>query len=258
MLLGIAAIASPEWPRRAEILALPKVSFDTAQGRLLFGLVPFGVALGIPAALGLISANVLALLSAMIACMLGRDFLAKTHDEHFGWTPAHGWFAVLSWSVLALPLHVNSLDLQQVVAAQTALGPAPLYFGAGPSAAFWLAMLAGLVAAAGWSQDQVRLPTITMGTKDSAADMIARWGESALAATAVTSILWGPSLGALVSGPINERTVGFVALSFVVTCAAVAAVSFARRFITPTTQLPLAAGAGAVAALAMLLAAFVQ
>lgn len=256
MLLGIAALASPEWSRRAQILALPKVSFDTAQGRLLFGLVPFGVALGIPAALGLISANVLALLSAMISCMLGRDFLAKTHDQHFGWSPAHSWFAVLSWSILALPLHVDSLDLQQVVAAQAALGPGPLYFG-GASAAFWLALLAGLVAAAGWSQDQVRLPTTTVASSDSAADMIARWGESALAATAVTAMLWGPSLGALVSGPINERTVGFVALSFAVTCAAVAAVSYARRFITPATQLPLAAGAGAVAALAMLLAAFI-
>lgn len=258
MLLGIAAVASPEWSRREQILALPKVSFDTAQGRLLFGLVPFGVALGIPAALGLISANVLALLAAMISCMLGRDFLAKTHDEHFGWTPAHGWFAVLSWSILALPLHVNSLDLQQVVAAQAALGPSPLYFGAGPSAAFWLAMLAGLVAAAGWSQDQVRLPTRAMASSDSAADMLARWGESALAATAVTSVVWGPSLGALVAGPINERTIGFVTLSFAVTCAAVGGVSYARRFITPATQLPLAAGAGSVAALAMLVAAFIE
>lgn len=241
-----------------QILALPKVSFNTAQGRLLFGLVPFGVALGIPAALGLISANLLALLSAMIACMLGRDFLAKTHDEHFGWTPAHGWFAVLSWSILALPLHLESMDLDQVVAAQTALGPGPLYFGAGASAAFWLAMLAGLVAAAGWSQDLARLPTNTMGSQDTGADMVARWGESALAATAVTAILWGPSLGALVSGPVNGRTIGMVAASFAVTCAGVAAVSYGRRFITPRTQLPLAAGAGSVAVVAMFLAAFVQ
>lgn len=258
MLLGIAALTSPEWPRRDQILALPRLSFDTPQGRLLFGLVPFGVALGIPAALGLISANILALLSALIACMLGRGFLAKTHDEYFGWTPAHAWFAALSWCVLALPLHVDSLDLDQVVASQAALGPGPLFFGPAPSAALWLALLAGLIAATGWSQDQVRLPTGTYGQKETAADMVARWGESALAATAVSSITFGPSLGALVSGPVTERTVGFVALSFAITCAAVALVSYSRRFITPETQLPLVAGAGSVGAVAMLLAAFAQ
>lgn len=234
-----------------------RVSFDTPQGRGIFALIPFGVAVGIPAALGLIPANVMVLLGSLVACMVARAYLGRPEGrETGGWTPAHGWFLALAWSILALPLHVNSLDLLDALAAQAALGPSPLASGAAVSAALWVALLAGLLAASGWSEGQSKLAR-PEGPGTDALDSIARWGESALAATAVAAVIWGPSLGALVSGPADARTVATAGISFLITLLAVGATSYCRRFLSHSSQWAFAAGAGGLAMMAMLTAAFV-
>ena len=235
-----------------------RASFDTPQGRGIFALIPFGVFAGIPAALGLIPANIMVLLGALVACMVSRAYLSRSeHSDVGGWTPAHGWFLALAWSILALPLHVNSMDLVDALAAQTALGPAPLSSGPAGSAALWVALVAGLVAAAGWSEGQRKLARPPTQAND-AVDSIARWGESALAATAVAAVVWGPSLGALVAGPLEGRTLGTSAISFVVTMLAVAAASYCRRFVAHPAQWAFAAGAAVMALTAMMMAAFVR
>lgn len=243
-----------------------RVAFDTPQGRGIFALIPFGIFAGIPAALGLVPANIMVLLGALVACMVGRAYLSRPEGGDVGgWTPAHGWFLALSWSILALPLHVNSMDLVDALAAQTALGPAPLSSGPAASAAMWVALLAGLAAASGWSQGQRKLAH-PPGPAQDAVDAVARWGECALAGTAVSAVVWGPSLGALVAGPIDGRTLGITAISFVVTMLGVGAASYCRRFMgdserdatQESAQWAFAAGAGMLALIAMVVAAFVR
>ncbi|HEX2053693.1 MAG TPA: hypothetical protein VHJ78_08225 [Actinomycetota bacterium] len=260
MLLIVSAAASPEWSDREQLIVhvRNRASFDTPQGRAIFALIPFGVIAGIPAALGLIPANAMVLLGALVACMVARAYLSRPErDDVGGWTPAHGWFLALAWSILAVPLHVNSMDLVDAVAAQTALGPAPLFFGPAGSAAMWVALLAGLLAASGWSQGQRKLSRPASPEND-AVDAVSRWGESALAATAVSGVIFGPSLGALVAGPIDGRTLGIVSISFVVTMLAVAGVSYCRRFVGHPAQWGFAAGAAMLAMTAMMVAAFVR
>lgn len=263
-MIGISAMASPEWRRREEILqaAQQKARFDTAYGRGLYALIPLGVFLGIPAALGLIPANILALLGALVACMLGRWFLSRAKFTivpgfEAGLDPASGWFLVLSWSILTLPLLVRTFDLEQVLAVQAVLGPAPLALGPAASAMVWVAFITGLVAAAGWSGS---LPSLARPdfVANEAIDSVTRWGESALAGTAVTGTLWGPSVGALARGPFDTRTLLTVLLSFGITCLAVAGVSFSRRYVDRIPQAPAALGAGGVAICVMLVAAFVR
>lgn len=251
---------SPEWPNREQLLVHVRngASFDTPQGRGIFALIPFGVFTGIPAALGLIPANIMVLLGALVACMVARAYLSHPDATDIGgWTPAHGWFLALAWSILAVPLHVNSMDLVDALAAQTALGPAPLALGPAPSAAMWVALLAGLAAASGWSEGQLKISRPVSDAND-AVDAIARWGESTLAATAVAAVIWGPSLGALVAGPIEPETFATSAISFLVTMIAVGAVSYCRRFVGVSQQWAYAAGSGFLAVTAMAVAAFVR
>ena len=264
MLLIISAVLSPEWPNREQILVhvRNRVSFDTPQGRGIFALIPFGIFAGIPAALGLIPANIMVLLGALVACMVARAYLSHTdRSDVGGWTPAHGWFLALAWSILALPLHVNSMNLVDALAAQTALGPAPLASGPAASAALWAALLAGLVAASGWSQGQRKIAYPPSPSHD-AIDAVARWGECALAASAVAAVVWGPSLGALVAGPVSGAALGTAAISFLVTMIAVGAASYCRRFMggsaPDSAQWAYAAGAGMMAMTAMVVAAFVR
>lgn len=253
-------MSSPEWADREQLIvhARSRASFDTPQARGIFSLIPFGIFVGIPAALGLIPANIMLLLGALVACMVARAYLSNSNEAGLGgWTPAHGWFLALTWAILALPLHVNSMDLLDALAAQTALGPAPLALGLAPSAAMWVALIAGLAAACGWSEGQLKLARPVSQAND-AIDTFARWGESALAATAVAGVVWGPSLGTLVAGPIDAATFGTAAISFTVSMIAVAAVSYCRRFVGHSAQWAFAAGSGVLAMTAMLVAAFVK
>jgi hypothetical protein len=260
VLLLVSAVSSPEWADREQLLvrARNKASFDTPQGRGIFALIPFGVFVGIPAALGLIPANIMVLIGSLVACMVARAFLSNASETGLGgWTPAHGWFLALTWAILALPLHVNSMDLVDALAAQTALGPSPVAFGVAVSAAMWVALIAGLAAACGWSEGQLKLARPVSESND-AIDSIARWGESALAATAVAAVVWGPSLGALVAGPLTGGSFLTAMISFLVTMLAVGGVSYCRRFVGHSAQWAFAAGSGVLAMTAMVVAAFVK
>jgi hypothetical protein len=242
----------------------------------VFGLIPFGVVLGIPAALGLAPVNVVGLFGAMIACMLARGFLARTAPVRarspYGMSPSYGmysspsaiwtntsmgWFVVVCWCALALPLNVGTFDLGQVLAVQAALGPAPFSLGPGVSVSILIAFVVGLVAASAWSAS---LPSIGRPDEpaNQAIDIAARWGESALAGSIVAGTTWGPSLGALVRGPIDTQSLLLALVSFVITCGAVAAVSYGRRFASQITNPAVLSGAGFVALAAMLMAAFVR
>ncbi|MDQ4149217.1 MAG: hypothetical protein M3164_04390 [Actinomycetota bacterium] len=236
--------------------------FDAPQGRPIYGLIALGVLLGIPIGLGLVPVNMLALLGALIASMLGRGLLTRTTLRRLtgvesNWDDASGWFVVLSWCILALPLHVNSFDVERVLAVQAVLGPAPLVLGPAASSAIWAAFFLGLVAASAWSGV---LPSLARPDyrANEALDVVTRWGESALAGTAVAATLWGPSVGAIARGPFNSRALLTVTLSFAITCLAVAGVSFGRRFVTRIPQAPAAMGVGGLAISAMLVAAFVR
>jgi hypothetical protein len=257
-------MASPEWSRREEIFAAAqqKASFETPQARGLYALIALGVALGIPAALGLVPVNVLGLLGALAACMVGRGLLSRRSRTRFavqeiGWDPPSGWFVVVCWCILTLPLHVGTFDLGQMLAVQAVLGPATITLGPAGSSAVWVALLTGLVAATAWSG---ALPTLARPDyrANQAVDSITRWGESALAAAAVMGTLWGPSLGALVRGPLNVRTLLWAGLSFALTIGGVAAVSFCRRYVDRIPQGSAVLGAGALAFTAMIVASFLR
>lgn len=232
-----------------------KASFDTPQAKALFGLIPFGILLGVPAALGLVPGNLLVVLGALMACMVARGFLSGPEDIEAGWTGSRGWFLPLAWSIAVFPLYANSFDLREAIAVQAVLGPAPLNSGGPASAALWLAFAVGLFSAAGWSE---ALPRISrpVSPANRAVDSIARWGESALASASVAGVVWGPSVGALISGPVDGAAARRVGISFGITCAAVAAVSFSRRFLARMPQTGAAAAAGGLAVLAMTVSAF--
>lgn len=255
-MLVVSAVASPEWSRRESLVADLKfrACFDAPQGRLVLGLIPFGVFLGIPAAMGLVEpSNVLALLGALVACMIAHGYLSASGSRS-QFNPAQGWFVVLSWAILAFPLYVGSFSLADGLAVQAVLGPGPLSLGVA-SAALWVGLLAGVAAAAGWAESLPRFGD-DQSPANAAVDVFCRWGETALGATAVASIIWGPSLGGLVLGPAGA--VARSGLSFAVTCVLVAAASYGRRFVP---KIPAYAGAGTVGVLtagAMLMAAFAR
>ena len=259
ILLVVAAMASPEWSKRDQVIAAlqSKASFDVDQGRLILGLIPFGVFLGIPAAMGLIEpSNVLTVLGALVACMLAHGYLSGASDAN-AFNASHGWFVAVSWAVLAAPLYASSFSLSDSLALQTVLGPAPLSAGIA-SAGLWVALLAGIVAAGGWANGLPSLAGPYAPPANYAADYVARWGETALAATAVSSVIWGPSLGALALGPADGGTVYKAGISFLVCCAAVAGASYSRRFLSQVPPMVAATTAGMLTGLGMVVAAFAR
>lgn len=259
LLLVVSAVASPEWSQRDQLIVdlRSKASFDVSQGRLVFALIPFGIIVGIPAALGLVEpSSALTVLGALIACMIAHGYLSRAQGSESVWNSAQGWFVVLSWAILAFPVYVGSLSLSDALAVQAALGPAPLSSGAA-SAALWVALLAGIVAAAGWSDGLPKLSS-DYSSGNRAADVVARWGETALAGTAVSAITWGPSLGGLVQGPTDMAAIYRTGLSFLVTCAVVGVASYSRRFLAQVPAVTAASAVGMFTGGAMLAAAFIK
>jgi hypothetical protein len=160
------------------------------------------------------------------------------------------WFVLLAFWVLASALRFSTLDLPAALAAQAAVGPGAL---GGPlrfSAVDVLGALVGLMAGAAWVE---HLPRLAASPEAEGLDTALRWGESALVAVAVAAQVWGPSVGAVLHGPWRVL-VGPVAVSTVVTLAAVAFVSILRSRIGsfPRTTL---LGTLAPVALVVLLAA---
>jgi hypothetical protein len=238
LLIAVAALVapgagpgSPSGRRRAAIRnALGGLAVPMPDARAVVALVPLGVGLGIPVALGLMPGNAIVLVGAFGACTAGHCLLGGASREG---QPDRGtsliespavWFALLSFCVLASALRFSTLDLRTALAAQAAIGPGalggPLLF----SAVDVLGGLVGLMAGAAWVE---HLPRLAGSPQAEALDTALRWGESALVAAAVAAQVWGPSVGALLHGPWRAL-VGPVAVSTLVTLAAVALVSVLR------------------------------
>ncbi|MEA2566016.1 MAG: hypothetical protein QOD49_1193 [Actinomycetota bacterium] len=222
-----AGLGSPAGSRRAAIRnALGGLAPPKPDARAAVALVALGIGLGIPLALGLMPGNAIALVGAFGACTAGHCLLggaAGARGDHVVESPV-AWFALLSFCVLASALRFSTLDLRTALAAQAAIGPGalggPLLF----SAVDVLGGLVGLMAGAAWVE---HLPRLAGSPQAEALDTALRWGESALVAAAVTAQVWGPSVGALLHGPWRVL-VGPVAVSTLVTLAAVALVSILR------------------------------
>jgi hypothetical protein len=193
-------------------------------------------------ALGLMPGNVIALVGAFGACTAGHCLLggatpasrAASPRGSLGddgslvvGSPVLAWLALLSFCLLASVLRFSTLDLRAALAAQAAIGPGalggPLLF----SAVDVLGALVGLMAGAAWVE---HLPRLAGSPEAEGLDTALRWGESALVAAAVAAQVWGPSLGALLHGPPGVLVVP-VAVSTLVTLAAVALVSILRSRI---------------------------
>lgn len=238
ILVLISAATSPQWHSRKAILdaARNKAHFAPGPGRGAVGLVVFAIAAGIPVALGFVDGNALLLLGALAACMIGRAF-ASSRPSPADLIPALGWFVAVCWSVLAsLLLSSRGLDLRQALAAQTVAGPALGDSRPAIAAVSAAALAAGLVGAVGWVS---RLQPLVQHEEMAAVAALLRWGETALAASAVAASAWGPSLGALVFGPEQNTLARDAVVSFLLTCLAVAAVSFGRRFASRVARAPL-------------------
>ncbi|HEY4939751.1 MAG TPA: hypothetical protein VIJ69_12035, partial [Actinomycetota bacterium] len=237
LLIAVAALVapgdglgSPAGSRRAAIRnALGGLAVPMPDARAAVALVALGIGLGIPLALGLMPGNAIALVGAFGACTAGHCLLggaAGARGDHMVESPV-AWFALVSFCVLASALRFSTLDLRTALAAQAAIGPGalggPLLF----SAVDVLGGLVGLMAGAAWVE---HLPRLAGSPQAEALDTALRWGESALVAAAIIAQVWGPSVGALLHGPWRVL-VGPVAVSTLVTLAAVALVSILRSKI---------------------------
>ena len=147
------------------------------------------------------------------------------------WASPYVWFVVLCWTVAAPALFARTFSLQHKLALEVVLGPMPLTGSLTESAALALLTVPGLLAASFWSSSLHRVQgSETSQEGKNGVDSLLRWGETALAASIVAAPLWGPSLGALVLAPIDGQTGRRVAVSFGITCVAVAISSFLRRY----------------------------
>jgi hypothetical protein len=180
---------------------------------------------GIPIAVGIAPGSVFGIVGAMAACMAGRFLLAGTPSGM-----GVAWLAVLGWAMLASASRFGTADLQAAQAAQSSLGPAPLLtpdVAAGVSIA---AGIAGWIAAIFWVES---LPPIE-GPPEAAPeakllDIAARWGETALAVSAVASLAWGPSFGGVFLGPLEASSLPAAGVSIAIVVAAIALASASRR-----------------------------
>lgn len=246
VLVAVAAWSSADRPPlRALWRSLrPAVGIPVIQGRLLLGLVSLGVVAGIPLALGLFGGNVLTLMGALAACMLGRGLGSGDRSllSRSGLP-----FLIVCWSIAAAAGRFQTLDIGAVMGAHSVLGWGPDDGGA------WTASLAGgvlgLLGAAAWTAS---LPEIG-GSERTSADRLLRAGEAALAASAVAATVWGPSLGALVRGPLDADSLALTAASFAVTAASVAVVSRLRA-ASDLLLRPMVVGTLAALSLAVLMA----
>ena len=96
-----AASRSPAEGRRAVIRhALGGVAVPLPGARAVFALVPLGVGLGIPLALGLMPGSAVALVGAFGACTAGHCLLAREPGQG-RWGLAGAWFVPIAFCLLA-------------------------------------------------------------------------------------------------------------------------------------------------------------
>lgn len=191
-----------------------------SQGRLLVGLVPLGTLAGIVFALGVARGSALELIACFAACMIGRGIL--TEDPPSAKTAIS--FLTISWAVLVPSLEFSSFDLSATAAAGLVVGPGWVAGTPLSVAAVLIGGAAGLLGAAIWVES---LPAARTGPLDP----ILRLGETALAATAVSATVFGPSIGVLLHGPLDAPSAAASGFSFAITIGAVAFVSAARKWV---------------------------
>lgn len=249
VLIALAAAAAPERGLQTWRIARRRALFDIGSAPAVLAVAILGVALGIPAALGLVPGLAVTLVGALVAAMVGRVVLAGRTAP--GSALAAGWLVVLSWCLLAGTLRYETGDLELALSAQVIIGPGPLAGNPSAIGASVLAAVVGLFAAGMWA---ATLPSLEGSPEHAALDSVLRWGESALAGAAVAATVWGPSLGALTMSSSQPGLAVRVAISFLATAAGVTAASALRRI---RDRVPAAAGlgAGALGAVAALIVA---
>lgn len=229
----VAAAASVEGRATGRALReLRVVSFEASDARAAFALIALGVFAGISIALGLMPGGLPALFGSLVACMVGRRMLGSPGHPGSRFTSGEGlWFCVAAWSVGAVALRFRTFDLGAIEGAQAVRPLALVSDGRLLGAASVAAWLIGLFAAVMWVQ---RLWRFSGPAEAEALDRLVRWGETALVASAVSAVTWGPSLGPLLRGPLDSAAKAATATSFGLTLLSVAVVSLGawlvRRF----------------------------
>ena len=243
--LAAAAVGSPEWGRRREILASfrTKVEVDEIQGRSLMALAIFSAAAGVPAAIGLLPVVVLVPLGGLVVMSMVRHRISRTPAGN-----DYVWLAILGVCAVAISARFQTLDTQAILGAQAVLGPAFLV------APYASALLAGLSAAAGLISCVFHVATGPVFTKDLAVGMdpLLRWLQTALATAVIAASAVGPSIAILSSGPLDIRTMLLVTASTAFLLIAVAGVSFARRWTHQVPERPALISCAVVAGLCLL------
>lgn len=195
---------------------------STAYG---IALITLGVGAGIPAALGLMPSGPLVLLGSLVACVTGRRLI----KPHQGFLDV-AWTTVIAWCIAAALLRFKTLDPAQGLAAQAAVGPSTLVGPALLVASSSLALLVGLASVALWCRSLSSSPNGPDGPDGTSLSRVLGWGESTLAAVAVSATVWGPSLGALVYGPLSSWP--WVATSVAITVGALAGVCLLSKALS--------------------------
>lgn len=243
--LAAAAVGSPEWRRRREILASfrSRVEVDEIQGRSLISLAVFSAIGGVPAAIGLLPVVVLVPLGGLVVMSMVRHRISRT-----GGGSDHAWLAILGVCAIAISARFQTLDAEAILGAQAVLGPTFLV------APYPSALLAGLAAAAGLISCTFHVATGPVFTKDLAVGMdpLLRWLQTALATTVIAASVAGPSVAILSSGPFDLRMMLLVAASTAYLLVAVAGVSFARRWTHRIPERPALISCAVVAGLCLL------
>lgn len=220
------------------------------QARAALGIWLFCVGAGVVMATGaVLGAGLLGVIGAFAGCSAARWYLSGERPRTKEDFPVV-WFALLGTSLLAIGFGLRSISVDSIMAAQASMGPAVATGPFSKTASALLAFAAGLVAAHGWASS---LPRLAGSPQRSELDRLLRWGEVALASSAVASLAWGPSLAGLFRGPLDPVSTATTLVSVAVGLGVTALVSAAGRFAEGAAAVRLV-GCGAAALGAILLA----
>lgn len=167
-------------------------------GRIALAL--FCILSGIWVGLGAAPGNAAAGLGALLGCMAAFDL--GLDRRTFG--RALSWFCVICWSSLTGYVASGSFWVQEAHAVH-AIWSAPLLSSdLALAASCWLALTAGLVAAAAWSRQ--------LGPRIGSVAAL-QAGAHALAVVVLCAGMMGPMASALIRGPLDRASIGGSAAS---------------------------------------------